>query len=403
MTKDNQTPHETRLIMAVSTPFKIFSKDGRDRWNPTLEQINDGTYDYLKLNRVSGFIDGNVAPYAMLVGFDGTLALPALPQFVQHDKALKIFNRVFLEMLLGGIYSEAAAPADIFQGVLYDTGYIRIFPNTGHIVKRHAALRDRSTSAAENIILLDKKPVTIANLETAVKRGRAIVSKCDPLSHEIVLAGCSHYVSGALAEALTCLWTSAEQLVSRIWRIEVEQKASEEGVPKRSGFLKDYRVWTTSARIELLFQKRIIDAELYMTLNTARKARNDFVHSGEQPDLAAATAALSALFYLMSSCSTNYTDIHNLDAIREKIEERCILRPRPQGGIPHEQVKYWRRIQPLPGEKEFKGRFTAYELKLKPIAIIDPKITEKIIHKSFAGSSKREKEEVDGKNGREKN
>lgn len=372
-----ETPEETRLIIAASAPLKIFIKDRRDRWSPTLDQINNHTYDYLKLNRVSGFIDGNVAPYSMLVGFDGTLALPALPEFSQPEKALKIFNRVLLEMLLGGIYTEAAAPSDIFPGILYKTGYIRIYAQNGNAGRLHSALRDRSASTLESICLLDRKPITITELEKSVKRGRKIVSKCDPLSHEIVLAGCTHYVSGALAEALTCLWTSIEQLVSRLWRIEVEDKASGDGVPQRSGFLKDYRVWTTSARIELLFQKEIINTELYCSLNDARRARNNFIHRGDQPDLSAATSALSALFFLMSLCTTDYANIHTLDHIRRSIEARCVLRPRPAGPIPEGEIKYWRNITPLPGEKNFKGRFTPYKLQFKPIASFDPKRAKK--------------------------
>jgi hypothetical protein len=377
MIDEYEIPEGTPLIMAASAPLKLFAKDGRDRWNPTLEQINNGGYDYLKLNRVSGFIDGNVAPYAMLVGFDGTLALPALPEFTEHGKALKIFNRVLLEMLLGGIYTEAAAPADIFHGMLYKTGYVRMHARSGPVASLHSALRDRSASTTESIRLLDLAPITISNLEKAVERGRKIVSKCDPLSHEIVLAGCFHFVAGALAEALTCLWTSIEQLVSRLWRVEIEAKASTDGVPQRGGFLKDYRVWTTSARIELLFQKRVIGAELYCSLNEARKARNNFIHSGDQPDLPAATAALSGLFYLMSACTTEYSDIHKLDEIRRQIENRCILKPLPHSPLPERAIKYLRKIQPLPGERHFKGRFTPYKLQFKPIVSFDTKRAKK--------------------------
>lgn len=377
MTDENYFPAGTPLIMAASAPIKLFAKDGSDSWHPTLEQINAGTYDHLKLNRASGFIDGNVAPYAMLVGFDGTLALPAFPEFAQRDKALRIFNRVFLEMLLGGIYTEAATPADIFHGTLYETGYIRVFRESGHTARLHSTLRDRSASSMDTIGLLDLKPFTIADLETVVKQGRRTLSKCDPLSHEIVLSGCSHFVAGALAEALTCLWTSIEQLVNRIWKVEVIDEAPTEGVPQRSGFLKDYRIWTTSARIELLFQKKILTAELYSTLNVARKARNDFVHSGEQPQLSAATAALSGLFYLMSLCASDYADIHTLDGVRLKIEDRCILRPRPQGPIAAEKVGYWRHIEPLPGEKGFEGHFTPFELQFKPVTSFDPKRAKK--------------------------
>jgi hypothetical protein len=91
----------------------------------------------------------------------------------------------------------------------------------------------------------------------------------------------------------------------------------------------------------------------------------------------------------MSSCTTNYADIHTLDDIRKKIEERCILKPRSQGPIPDGEVKYWREIQPLPGEKHFKGRFTPYKLQFKPIATFDPKRAQKeVIHKSIPTTAK---------------
>ncbi|WP_303748398.1 hypothetical protein [Stenotrophomonas pigmentata] len=382
MTADETKPIETPLIMAISEPLKLIAKDENDSWNPTIEDINGGTYDYLKLNRVSGFIDGMVAPYTILVGFDGSLALPSLPEFKQHGKALKIFNRVFLEMLLGGIYSHAVAPADIGSGVLYSTGYIRMFSRAGAVTKLHSSLRERSASASDAFCLMDQKPITISELEAAIGRGREIVEKCGSLSHEIVLSGCTHYVEGALAEALTGLWTSIEQLVSLIWRNEVEAKAAADGVPNRKSFLNDYRVWTTSARIEVLFQKGILNAELYCCLNTARKARNDFIHRGDQPDLVDATAALSGLFYLMSACTSNYVDIHRLDDVRAKIEARCVLRPRPNGPIPESAVKYWREIPQLPGEKNFKGEYAPFPLQFQPIEDFDPKRSRKSAHQS---------------------
>jgi len=143
---ESNSPEGTPLVMAVSAPLKLIAKDRRDTWKPTLEDINRSTYDYLKLNRASGFIDGNVSPYAMLVGFDGTLAMPALPEFSQPDVALRIFNRVFLEMLLGGVYTEGAAPSDICSGWLFKTGYIRLLSNASKNTALHSALRDRSAS-----------------------------------------------------------------------------------------------------------------------------------------------------------------------------------------------------------------------------------------------------------------
>lgn len=368
---NSRMPEGTPLVMAVSAPLKLIAKNGRDSWKPSLQDINRSTYDYLKLNRASGFIDGNVSPYMMLVGFDGSLAMPAMPEFLQPDVALKIFNRVFLEMLLGGVYTEGAASSDICNGWLFNTGYIRMFGSTSQNTKLHSALRDKSASITDNIVLLDQKPVTVAALQDAIFRGRSILAKCDPLSHEIALAGTTHYVAGALAEALTCLWTSIEQIVSRIWRLEVEVKAQADAVPNRSGFLKDYRVWTTSARIELLFQKGLIEAGTYRNLNQARKARNEFIHSGSQPDLEDATAALKALFQLLSACASEYKNTLLLDATCQQIIDRCIRKPRSEADEKLEPT-YWRDIARLPGEPQFKGKYKPFELKLKPIASFDP-------------------------------
>lgn len=368
---DLEGPKGTPLVMAVSAPLKLIAKDGRDRWKPTLQKINRSTYDYLKLNRASGFIDGNVAPYMMLVGFDGSLAMPALPEFTKPDAALKIFNRVFLEMLLGGVYTEGALPSDICNGWLFNTGYIRMMGGASRNTSLHSSLRDRSASISDNIVLLDQKTITLLDLQKAIARGRSILSKCAPLSPEIALAGATHYVAGALAEALTCLWTSIEQVISHIWRLEVEAKVQVDAIPSRSGFLKDYRVWTTSARIELLYQKGLVRTETYRQLNQARKSRNDFIHRGAQPDFADTTAALASLFQLLSACASSYKSTSLLDDVSQRITARCRVRPRT-GDEDRIQPTYWRDIARLPGEPQFKGKFKPFDLNLQPIASFDP-------------------------------
>lgn len=370
-------PDGTPLVMAVSAPLKLIAKDGRDHWRPSLQDINRSTYDYLKLNRASGFLDGNVAPYAMLVGFDGSLAMPALPEFTKPEAALRIFNRVFLEMLLGGIYTEGALPSDICRGWLFNTGYVRMFGNASRNTSLHSALRDRSASISDNILLLDKKTITLATLKKAIARGRSVLSNCEPLSPEIALAGATHYVAGALAEALTCCWTSIEQVISHIWRLEVEANAQVEAIPNRGGFLKDYRVWTTSARIELLYQKGIVQAETYRHLNQARKSRNEFIHRGAQPEFADATAAISSLFQLLSACASNYKSTSLLADVCSQITARCLVRPRTNedGRL---QPKYWRDIARLPGEPQFKGKFKPFDLNFKPITSFDPAYAAKV-------------------------
>jgi hypothetical protein len=360
----------TPVLIAVSAPMKLVVKDKSEEWNPSLEQINRLTYDYIKLNRVSGFIDGNIRPFAMFVGFDGSLVIPALREFSAPDKALQIFNRVFFEMLVGGVYTEAAGAADICRGLLLESGYTRMLDRKSLNAALHASLREGSASTMDSIVLFGQKPITIEELQVAMLRGRGILEQCHGVSPEIALAGTTHYVAGALPEALTCLWTSVEQLISRIWRLEVEANVDADAIPSRGNFLKDYRVWTTSARIELLYQKSLLHTDTYRLLNRARKARNEFIHSGSQPKLDDVTAALTALFHLLSACASEYKRTELLDDVCTNIVKRCLRRPR--GDDERIEPTCWRAIVPLPGEDDFKGQYDPFELNLKPIDSFAP-------------------------------
>ena len=105
---------------------------------------------YVKLNRVSAFIDGNVAPYAMIVGFDGSLVLQAFREFLDKQHATAVFNRVLAEMLLGGSYTEAVAPTDITHGLLHPTGYVRMRMNASSASGNfHSAIRLRTPNPSE--------------------------------------------------------------------------------------------------------------------------------------------------------------------------------------------------------------------------------------------------------------
>jgi len=48
-------------------PPRIVERD-TDNWIPTIEQINNKDYDYVKLNRMSTFLDIGIAPFSMGIG-----------------------------------------------------------------------------------------------------------------------------------------------------------------------------------------------------------------------------------------------------------------------------------------------------------------------------------------------
>ena len=272
---------EMPVLVGIPSPLRLVARDGGDSWSVTLDDVNRTSYNWVKLNRVSGGFDGNIDPFAMLVCFDGSLVIPALPEFCDKQRAVEVFNRVLAELLLGGEYTEAVMPVDVCRGVILPTGYVRISAPSGGAASRiHAALRSGEASSIESIVLLDTQPTPIRDFESAVLRGRAILSAVPKLSPELFLAGITHCVREQWSEALVTAWTSTEQLISHLWEENVRAGASEASIPGRKNFLADYRTWPVSTRIEVLFQREIVDEPLYRELDLARKARNASVQSG---------------------------------------------------------------------------------------------------------------------------
>src|SRR5712692_1190973 len=132
------------IVTANFQPLRFVVRDETDQWAPTLEQINVRDYDYVKLHRMSTYFDVGIAPYSLGVCFDGTLVLPALPQYRDRTSALAAFNQTLTELLIGGIYCEAVTPDDIGYGSLSLTAYARIHGGgTGPSASFHQAARTK--------------------------------------------------------------------------------------------------------------------------------------------------------------------------------------------------------------------------------------------------------------------
>jgi hypothetical protein len=123
------------VITANFNPLRFVVRSDKDIWEPTLEQINGRSYDYVKLHRLSTYFDAGIAPYSLGVCFDGTLVLPAIARFRDRNSALAQFNRTLSELLLGGVYCEAVSPDDVGYGSTSFTAYTKI--HGGQEPRRH--------------------------------------------------------------------------------------------------------------------------------------------------------------------------------------------------------------------------------------------------------------------------
>ena len=349
MDENNSVP----IIIGNASPFRIIVRE-TDNWSPTLEDINNGTYDYVRLHRLSTYIDVGITPYSMGVAFDGSLILPASEEFRDKDKSLDIFNRTLGYLLLGGIYTEAVSPDDMLAGSMTLDGYFKpITLSTGTVASFHHAIRTKHVSALDSIKLLNPDVVKIEDYKNAIELGKATLSTIPRLSASILLNGATQYVKHEWPESLVSLWTSIEQVLSHIWDAEIVSKKNDfrKEIIGRKKFLKDFRTWPTSAKVEVFYQNALIDPDVYGLLNNARKSRNNFVHYGDKPTQENVRSALDSLFALISLACNNFEDKSNLNNIVEIIEKhlRGELIPKKQT-FSKEEVTHWLPMPPIPGD-----------------------------------------------------
>lgn len=360
---------EMKVVVGIPTPMRLIGRDEADEWSVTLDDVNKSTFNWVKLNRISGGFDGNIAPFAMLVGFDGSLVIPELPEFAGTQRAVEVFNRVLAELLLGGQYTEAIMPNDVCHGVILQTGYVRISaPEGGGGASRmHASLRSGEANNIESIVLLNSRPMPVNEFESAVLRGRAILSAVPNLSPELFLAGITHFVRQQWSEAMVIAWTSAEQIISHLWEIAVIAETATSTISGRKAFLSDYRTWPVSTRIEVLFQKGVIDDSLYGELDLARKARNAFIHNGRAPTVDAVRAAIGGMFELLIRSVQNEDSDEHVNRAKTMVLDRIRVEKKTAQKFDASQFVAWRHIKHLPGEKGWTGDFEPFDLGFKPI------------------------------------
>lgn len=358
------------IIIGNCLPFRIIERE-TDEWNASLEEINSREYDYVKLNRMSTFIDIGIAPFSLGIGFDGSLVLPATEEYRTKENALEKFNQTLGILLLGGVYSESVQPDNISYGTLFFDGYIKIHGgSSGLVAGFHKSIRSKLVGTIDSIKLLEPKSIKTSEIEKAYKIGKDIIEKLPNLSANMLLDGTSHYVRNQWSESLIFLWTSIEQLINQIWEQQIIKNKIDGVIEGRTNFLKDYRTWTTSTRIETLFQKSFIPLEVYKFLNLARKTRNDFIHNGKPLNKEKVENALVGLLQVVSLIISDYKSTDKLDETLE------VIRQNQRGGLfpkktklEKNEVTHWLELPPIPGDSHWgeKEYDIIEELVLKPI------------------------------------
>ena len=358
------------IIIGNHSPFRIVTRK-TDRWSPSLRQINKADYDYVKLNRLSTFIDIGIRPFSLGIAFDGSLILPAIAEFHNKENSLEKFNIFLGTLLLGGIYSESVEPENISYGTLFFDGYSKIHGGgTGYVANFHKSIRTKVVGLLDSIKLLKPKSLKIEEIEKSYSKGKKISDQIVDLSPKLLLDGTSNYVRQQWAESMIFLWTSIEQIINIIWKRDIIDIDISEPINGRKEFLKDFRTWTTSTKIELLYQKKIIPLSVYKFLNSARKSRNDFIHNGTKLNEEKVKNALEGLFKLISLTISNYKSTTELDNILKVIykNQKGEFFPEKRT-LKIDEVSHWLAIPAIPGDRHWgnKKYEIIQELVLQPL------------------------------------
>jgi hypothetical protein len=343
------------IIAGNFEPFFIITYKPEDQWDVSLDQVNQRSYDYVKLCRASLNVDIGIAPFSMAVCYDGTLVLPFTDRYRDSKTALSDFNKLLAEIFFGGIYVEAMSPDDLSYGSMTFTAYTKLHGNNGGAVANfHRAIRTKYVGTLDVIRLFKPIHIDSKKFQEAISLGRKRLHAIGPLHTETILYGSTFYTKNLWAESLIHLWTSIEQLVAQLWERKIKSSSRVEGIPPkaRNAFLGDNRTWAVSSKLELLYQKGLIPAPTYAHLDRSRKSRNQFAHTGERPAKEDVETCLSALFELASLCMTDGADPSQFKLIQSDLTERGkqFLDRTSSGEI---EPTHWLPMPPLPGDKNW--------------------------------------------------
>ena len=341
------------------TPFRLIARD-TDEWRVTVDEVNSMSYDSTKLFRSSLGIDIGIAPLSLIVLFDGTMILPRHPE-IPKQRALALFNQHSTDLLLSGLFSGEILPDDVNAGRLNLWGYHRHDRPRGRYSRLSHALRTRKADPDDAMILVDHKPLTALDYSKYQKADSA-VSQVLPVSFaSVFLPACTGFCNEEWERALILGWSSAELLISQLWDKYLVDGVAVDGITskRRKSFLLDTRTWTSSTRIEMLWQKEVIDAGLYALLDRGRSVRNAFINSASGCSPEDTKAVIEAVFRLIATIALAEGLAFDANARMLQLSKRTTTFGSPvadENGRFFHEPKYWRYPDPAPGFDDWGDR-----------------------------------------------
>lgn len=368
------------VIIAAPAYTRIYARDEKDIWAPTIEQTNEGTYDTLRLKRISFYLGtSSIHGSPMGFGFDGSLIIPRDQEISSADDAMDAFNKVVASLLIGGIPVEQVSASDLAFGVLGSTGYYRYHQPPGPSSQLRQAFGEGAAGGMLAIDLMNPPVFQRAAVESAFDAGKPVLGVLPSLRPEFLLMSFSYYRNAEYRNALIYGWLVVEQMIDVIWNTLFLGTMPQRMRQAREGSLKNV-ARNVSGKIEFLVQAEILKRPMYLHLQMARKARNDLVHAGKAPSRPEVYFCLRSVAHLIDTvCCTQEIpfDPANLLKTIGKHAHRSKSISEVTANPDWSQPGFWRPIRPIPGEVLFSGDYDQIrEICLAPVYRRDTPIGE---------------------------
>jgi hypothetical protein len=351
------------LYVAATSPFTLVTFDEEDKPQFTLEEVNNRSYDRLKLCRTTTSFDPLLSAMdrmAVIVSYTGALLFPRIQNVTEED-VLDSANRLLLKLTFGGIDFDAVAPSDVGFGTIYGTGYYLTGGGAGgRNFSRLMALQHQDAGSFDTMELLHPRVRTATQMRSALMTGTPVVDNIPEISPNLFLNGLTYFRQRELAPALVFLWSTCESLIGRLWDDHVVPKGA--GIPGRKRFVEG-NGWQAAHMIEVLYQTGSINSDLYTRLSHARTARNALAHRGTQPSLDHCKACLRASFELVSAVRSGGSVQDEFKSLADRLAAAHDPRTGPLN------PQYWRDIPSVPGDENWEGDYSKHpEIELVPIS-----------------------------------
>lgn len=368
------------VIIAAPMSTRIYARDRNDTWVPTIEQTNSGTYDTLRLKRISFYLGtASIHGSPMGFGFDGSLIIPRDPEISSADDAVDAFNKVVASLLIGGIPVEQVSASDLAFGVLGSTGYYRYHEPHGPSGLLRQALGEGAAGGMLAIDLIDPPVFERHEIEKAFEQGEPVLSVLSNLRPEFLLMSFSYYRNAEYRNSLIYGWLIVEQLIDNAWNTLFLQGMELSMRQARESSLKQV-ARNVSGKIEFLMQTKCFERSMYLQIQKARQARNDLIHSGRTPSRNDVYFCLKSAAHLIAAiCRAHAIPFEPSGLLKTiaKSRRRSVRNLGVTANPDWSKPKFWRPVKPIPGEVHFSGNYEQIsDIYLAPVYRKDFPINE---------------------------